>query len=508
MIHRTLQETARMAGAEQVILPATCAADGAADSIYDSIYIEGVSTDSRTVQPGMLYVPLAGARADGHDFIEQVAAAGAAASLWKKDHLPYPDQIPLIVVDDPLGAMQQLAKSYLEQLAPLTIGITGSNGKTSTKDMSASVFAQAGKTQKTQGNHNNEIGLPLTILDFDEDIETAILEMGMENFGEIAFLCSLAPLDLAVIVSIGSAHMENLGDRNGIAKAKLEIAQGLKENGLLVWNADSPELQQLVPQLLSRAEPKTHEATNAETGYKSDEENQDGFGAASLKNLEEHRFVPETGRNIRTISFGQEGAVCRKPEVTYTENGIAFETPLMEGTVDVHAIGDYQADNALAALILGKEAGLSDEQIRNGLASVQLTRMRSALIPAGKARILDDTYKSNPESAMSALETLMKIPGKRHVAVLSDMLDLGETTHALHAAVGKKAKELGVDALYTWGELSEATSKAFEGRHFQDKKQLAQSLKPLMEEDAVILVKGSRAMKMDEIVSWLLEETK
>lgn len=460
MIQRSLAELATMSNARLVNVP---------EGLENTIQISGVSTDSRTVQPGNVYIPLAGARADGHDFIKAAEQSGAAASFWKEDHTPYPQdlQIPLLIVKDPLEAMQQLAKEYLKQLNVCTIGITGSNGKTSTKDMVGSIFSRERKTQITQGNHNNEIGLPLTILDFDEDIQTAVLEMGMENYGEIAFLCQIAPLDLALIVSIGSAHMENFGSRDGIAKAKMEIASGLKPGGTLIWNAESPELARQV------------------------------------------QALPES---VKTISFGKDGDICRTTGVSYTGNGISFDVNVLEeNPLYVNAIGDYQASNALAALAAAKLAGISEASIHEGLKNLKLTRMRSALISAGKdknSRILDDTYKSNPESAASALETLMKIPAKKHIAVLADMLDLGEQTNELHSDIGHKARELGVDTVYTYGDLSKHTADAAGdiAKSFDDKEEILQNLIPVLDEDAVILVKGSRAMKMDEIVSRLLEE--
>lgn len=461
MIKRTLSEAAQMADA---VLYAAEDNPTVMDTLQ-TLPISGVTTDSRSVKPGMLYVPLQGARADGHSFIEQVKEKKAAASLWQKDHLPYPTGIPLLLTDDPLQALQKLAHAYLLQLDPYTIGITGSNGKTSTKDMVASIFSCVGKTQKTQGNHNNEIGLPLTILDFDEDIEYAVLEMGMENYGEIDFLCSIAPLDLAVIVSIGSAHLENFGSRDGIAKAKMEIVHGLQPGGTLIWNADSPELQKIM----------------------------------------ETKPLPE---EISDISFGVHGSLQRNSAVSYTSNGISFVMNEMPEPIAVHAIGDYQADNALAAIGTALSAGLPWEAIRKGLQEVQLTKMRSVLIPAGKGWILDDTYKSNPESAAAALETLMKIPASRHIAVLADMLDLGENTLQLHADLGKKARELGVGAVYTYGPLSAAVSEAFGGQHFEDKESLTAAVQKLLEGDNVVLIKGSRAMKMDEIVSRLIEEMK
>ena len=189
--------------------------------------IQGVGIDSRQITENALYIPLIGQRADGHTFIDSVIQKGVKATLWQKDHTPYPEDITCILVDDTLEALQNLAKAYLNTLSCLVIGVTGSNGKTSCKDMLYSIFSQEKKTQKTQGNRNNEIGLPLTVLDLDKDVEVAILEMGMENKGEIDFLTHIARPDVSIITTIGSAHMENLGGKKQIAQAKLEILENL-----------------------------------------------------------------------------------------------------------------------------------------------------------------------------------------------------------------------------------------------------------------------------------------
>lgn len=417
----------------------------------------GVSTDSRTVEPGMLYVPLLGARADGHSFIESVKEKGAAASLWKTDHTPYPEGISLIVVDDPEAAMQQLSKAYLKESDCLRIGITGSNGKTSTKDLTASIFGRKKKTWKTQGNHNNEIGMPLTIFEMDDDTEVLVLEMGMEKPGEIAFLCSLADLDAAIITSIGSAHMENFGSRLEIARAKCEILDGLKENGVFIYNEDSPEIAQILEQ-------KELNPSWKIIGY-------------GKKDLGEEPWV--------------EGA------------SLHFHIPSIDDKdFSVPSINQFQPFNALAALHAAREFGMDLSDMHEGLAHADLTAMRGQVVPFGQARIVDDTYKSNPEAAEAALHTLMKIPGQKHIAVLADMLDLGPEENDLHAHVGTLARELGVDEMYCYGPLSAFTAEAFgpNAKHFDQKEDLTKALEAFRDQDAVLLIKGSRAMAMDEVV--------
>lgn len=424
----------------------------------------GVSTDSRTVKPGMLYVPIVGQRVDGHAFAPQAVKSGAAAVLWSRDHIPYPEEFPIVLIDDPVRAMGALAREWLSHLHALVIGITGSNGKTSAKDLCASVFAQKYRTYKTQGNHNNEIGLPLTVLETDADVEVLVLEMGMENAGEITELCRIAPLDLAIITSIGSAHLENLGSIENIARAKAEMIGGLKENGVLIWNAQNRFLR---------------------------------------KTVENAAFLP----GQKAIAYGK-GTKYEPQNLTFSRHGLTFALPaIRKEPFTVHAAAEVQADNATAAILAGLQEGLSVQQCADGVSKAVLTPMRGQIVEWKQALIVDDTYKSNPEAAAAALKTLMEVPGTRHVAVLGDMLDLGPEEAELHAQIGRLARKLGVDALYAFGDRSQYTVLAFgdQGFWYDDKDQLARDLAPLAQCDAVVLVKGSRAMKMETIVSALME---
>ncbi|MBQ0064691.1 MAG: UDP-N-acetylmuramoyl-tripeptide--D-alanyl-D-alanine ligase [Firmicutes bacterium] len=424
--------------------------------------INGVSIDSRLIQEGTLYVPMIGARVDGHSFINSAIEKGAGASFWQKDHLPYPEGIELLLVEDTQKALQDLSKAYIQSLDCKVIAVTGSNGKTSCKDMLHSVFSQEKKCQKTQGNRNNEIGLPLTILDFDADIEIAVLEMGMENFNEIDFLCKIAQPDVSIITTIGSAHMENLGGKVQIAQAKCEIFDNLKKGGLFLYNKDCPEIDIVLKD----------------------------------KDTSSHKVV----------SFGKEGDIQITSDIVYEENGICFSTNIQE---DVHlrSFGQFQAMNCLPVIYVAKEFGLSTDSILNGLKNLQMTKMRTQLLKCKNAKILDDSYKSNPESAKGAIDTLMCISGKKHVALLSDMLDLGPEENELHKEVGAYAKEKGVDLLYCVGPLSKYTVEGYgEGAvWFENKESLINAVFPCLNEENVLLVKGSRAMTMDTIVSELMK---
>lgn len=423
-----------------------------------NINVKGVSIDSRTVEMGALYIPIIGARVDGHVFIDSVIEKKASASLWQKDHLPYPD-FPLILVEDTTCALQQLARAYMDSLSCTVIAVTGSNGKTSCKDMLYSVFSTVKKTQCTQGNRNNEIGLPLTILEFDEDIEVAILEMGMENFNEIDFLCHIARPDISIITMIGSAHMENLGSKQGIAKAKLEILANTKPGGLFIYNAENPEVEEAMKEM-------------------------------------------EWDTSIRLCSFGKNGQIQITSAVQHTRRGITFQCSELEQLVALNVWGDFQAMNALPVIFSAKYEHLNENDILYGLNHIQMTKMRTQRLVVGNAVIIDDTYKSNPESAKTAIDTLMSVPGNKHIAVLSDMLDLGPQAQELHREVGQYAIEKGVDHVYCVGELSKDTAEGAHPRStwFSSRADLVRAVLPYVKEDCIIVIKGSRAMHMDQVV--------
>lgn len=424
--------------------------------------IQGVSIDSRAVKSGNLYIPIIGQRVDGHSFLDSAISNGASASLWQIDHKPYPD-FPVILVEDTISALQQLARSYMKTLSCTVIGVTGSNGKTSCKDMLYSVFSRAYKTQKTQGNHNNEIGLPLTVLDFDADIEVAILEMGMEHFGDIDLLCSIAAPDISIITTIGSAHMENLGSKLNIARAKLEILKHTKS--LFLYHKGSPEIEEVLPEIA---------------------------------------YSP----NVTLHSFGLVGDSCITGPISHTRTGISFACNDLEKTVQLNVLGDFQAENALPVIFAAKYKQISENDILYGLGHIEMTKMRTQQITIGKATIIDDSYKSNPESARVALDTLASVPASCHIAVLSDMLDLGKEEKQLHAQIGSYAKDLDIDHVFCVGDLSFYTAKAAQtkGTWFDSKASLLAALQPFLDQDCAILVKGSRAMAMDQIISELRGE--
>lgn len=447
--------------------------------MLDADYIEnddiqkrvcGVCIDSRKVVEGNLYIPLKGANNNGHEFVQQAIQKGAAATLWNKDEPFPPENITVILVEDTLKALQQLASVYRRQLSMKVVGITGSNGKTSTKDILAGMLSQRYVTQKTLGNYNNEIGVPLTLLSMSENTQVAVIEMGMENLNEIDFLAKMVCPDIAIITNVGTAHLENLKTQENIAKAKLEITHGLAPFGMLIYNGDQKLLRDAV----------TKEAISGDIRIKT-------FGEQ-----EENDFY---------LSY-----------VKQTENGITFAVNEEEARFTMDMLGKHQAVNAIGALIAARALQLSDMDIQFGLNTIEKTGMRNELMRANKALILNDSYKSNPQSSAAALETLASFEVPYKLAVLADMLDLGENSDMLHYQLGKQTAEYELAEVLTYGDMGAyiAQGALNQGvkrvQHFADKAKLIAYLLPYRNKECMILIKGSRSMKMDEVVDALIQE--
>lgn len=449
--------------------------------MLDADYIEnddiqkrvcGVCIDSRRVVEGNLYIPLKGAKHNGHAFVQQAIQKGAAATLWNKDEPFPPENITVILVDDTLKALQQLASVYRRQLSMKVVGITGSNGKTSTKDILAGMLSQRYVTQKTLGNYNNEIGVPLTLLSMSENTQVAVIEMGMENLNEIDFLAKMVCPDIAIITNVGTAHLENLQTQENIAKAKLEITHGLAPFGMLIYNGDQRLLRDAV----------TKEAISGD---------------------------------IKIKTFGeQEENDVRLTYVKQTENGITFGANDEDVRFTMDMLGKHQAVNALGALIAARALQLSDMDIQFGLQTIEKTGMRNELKRVHKALILNDSYKSNPQSSVAALETMAAFDIPYKIAVLADMLDLGENSDMLHFQLGKQAANYQLNEVLTYGEMGAyiaqgALDRSVEGlhvQHFADKAKLIAYLMPYRHKECMILIKGSRSMTMDEVVNELVQE--
>lgn len=438
---------------------------------HDDLQIAGVSTDSRSIKQGSLFIPLAGDKFDGHHYVDEAFAKGAAAVLWQRDHEFTATGKPVIFVDNTLEALQQLAAAYRAELSVRVIGITGSNGKTTTKDMTASILATTYKVHKTKGNLNNHIGLPLTMLELDEATEMAVLEMGMSARGEIALLSRLAQPEAVIITNIGEAHLMSLGSREEIARAKTEILCGLKPGGLFVYNGDEPLIEQVLPEM-----PQPQEMLR-------------------------FRFGDSTDNDIHSVAVLTDG------EGTY------FKTNL-PNTANYYMplLGDHNVVNALAAVAVSKYMGVHDTDIIKGLRNLEMTGMRIEMLRARSgATIFNDAYNASPTSMRAALRVLANLKGfERKIAVLGDMLELGDHESDYHREIGASIQPDECDFLFTYGTLAKhIASEALKRlprervRAFQDKDAMIRELTKLVAAGDVVLVKASRSMKLEEVVSAL-----
>ena len=424
----------------------------------------GIFTDSRKVQEGGLFVPIKGARADGHDFIEGVMEKGALATLSEKD-LGERDY-PYILVESSLQAVKDIAEYYLKQLKIPVVGITGSVGKTSTKEIISSVLSQKYKVLKTQGNFNNELGLPLTVFNLRQEHEMAVLEMGISDFGEMHRLAKIARPDTCVITNIGLCHLEFLKSRDGILKAKTEIFDFLREDGHIVLNGDDDKLVTV------------KEAKGVKPVF---------FGLENHQGIWADEIVPQ----------GLKGISCR---IHMGEESFSVLIPVP---------GKHMVYNALAAAAVGQIYGLSKEEILEGIESLQPVSGRFHIINTDRYTIIDDCYNANPVSMKASLDILGDASGRK-VAILGDMGELGEDQVDMHREVGVYAASRSIDVILCVGELSaymaEAarfTAPAKEILHFSTKEELMKDLPKFLKKGDNILVKASHFMEFGKILEAL-----
>lgn len=432
---------------------------------YEQTVIHGVATDTRKLEQHQLFIPLKGERFDGHSFVEQAFKAGVAAVLWDRSVPNPPENHAVILVDDTLTALQQLAKAYLQELGTRVIGVTGSNGKTTTKDMIHAVLGTQYRVHKTGGNFNNHIGLPLTVLAMPENTEIAVLEMGMSAKGEIDLLSRLANPDAAVITNIGESHMQDLGSREGIAEAKLEIINGLKEDGVLIYIGDEPLLQKAYS-----CQTKTY-----------------GTGAHNDYQLQ---------------------------DVSQSEEGTHFTIKGMETSFFIPILGKHNVMNAMAAIAAGAYFGITPEGAAKGLSGLKVTGMRLELIKTDSGfSIINDAYNASPTSMKAAIQLTESLEGYgKKMLVLGDMLELGDLEETFHKECGAVISPEKIDRVFTYGKLgafiAEGALKHFEKdrvSHYTEKKDLLQAVKENASKGDLILFKASRGMKLEEIVKDLIE---
>ncbi len=426
-----------------------------------ALMVKNISTDTRTVSAGALFLALQGERFDAHDFAAQAADKDAVAIVVSR---PLPDvSLPQILVADTRIALGQIAAWVRNQLDLQIVAITGSCGKTTVKEMCAAILRQSAPVLATQGNLNNEIGVPQTLLRLTPDEHYAVVELGANHPGEIAWTTSLVKPDVAVINNVAAAHLAGFGSLRGVAVAKTEIFSGLSETGTAIINADS-EFYDWWREILS----------------------------------------------VRTLSFGVENpkADFRAENIEQNEAGIAsfmLICPLGRIAIQLPVPGLHNVSNALAAAAVTTSLGLSLEQVKSGLMTMVPVKGRFCVQKlSDSVTVIDDTYNASVQSVMAAIDTLSVMPGHR-VLVFGDMGELGADAATLHRQIGEHAKAKKLDTVLTIGELSRNTAEAASGQHFVNKESLYQALQQLMQQQrpVTILAKGARSARMEDVVAFV-----
>ena len=434
---------------------------GTVEEKYADVEFRGANNDTRVLKPGQLFVALQGAR-DGHEFIDDAMKKGAAAVLCTRMVGDY----PAIYVSDPRLALGEIARRERMRIGMQVVGITGSVGKSTTKEMVAQVLGTTFRTAKTPANHNNDIGMPMAILDMPEDTQVAVVEMGMNHFREMAYLSRIARPDVAVIVNIGTAHIEFLGSQKGIRKAKMEILEGMAPDARLLLNGDDAMLRCLEEQ-----------PAQSVIYYGSDD-----------------------GCSVYAADVRQEGEVLSF--TVHDDGGDSFP-------VRLHVEGSHYVSDALAAVTVGLALGVQPSQIQAGLDSFRNMAGRQEILQLGGMTVIKDCYNAGPESMEAALKVLGTKP-KRRVAVLGDMLELGACSPAEHYRVGRMAA-LTSDLVFAFGPnaarvVSGCLTGGMDTLHalaYTDKEKLIADLKLTCKPGDTLLVKGSRGMHMEQVVDGL-----
>ncbi len=425
----------------------------------------GVCTDTRAVKPGDLFIPLIGENFDGHNFIHKAIAGGAAGVLTSRLDLVTDQSVTMILVADTLLALQGLACFHRKRFSIPIIAITGSNGKTTTKDMTAAVLASRFEVLKTEANFNNEIGLPLTLLQLHDHHEVAVVEMGMRGKGQIRQLANIALPTIAVITNVGETHMELLGSIEDIAIAKAELLESIPENGLTILNADNPYVRSM-----------------------------------------------ESEARSRVTFFGLEQGDVRGEEIHTDEQGMNFicHCTKEEFPVFIPTIGKHNVYNALSAVAIALELRLTADEIRLGLRNYNASPMRLHVQEMSGYLIVNDAYNASPMSMAAAIDTLLEVAKGRTVAVLGDMLELGHIAVEAHRQIGEKLAEGQVDIVLTVGTLASHIAKAAREKGVKtavacnSHEEAQETLKQILKPGDSILIKGSRGMKMEKIITMFL----
>jgi len=477
MINMTISKAAELLGCTD--LGGNTAGNNAAE-------FKGITTDSRQVVPGMLFAALAGANFDGHDYLDNAVADGAVAVLVSRD-INFRDtaaSVPVLQVEDMLAALAALAKYWRKHCPARCIGITGSNGKTTVKEMIASILRQSGKAQSskvlaTEGNFNNELGLPLTLFRLDTSHDFAVIEMGAAKPGDIAYLAGIAKPEVGLIINIGPAHLQGFGSVEGVARAKGEMYAALPKGGTAIMNFAEPWLDLWKDMNHARS----IQYFNGEVDRSGSANQQQGAGPKD--------------------SAGQEESFRGHVTARYQGQDIIVSTPAGEFTLLLPLPGDHNLTNALAATAACLAVDVSLQDIKAGLECVKPVPGRLNLKRSVSGwTVIDDTYNANPASLYAALQVLANQEGEPWL-VLGDMKELGDDSRKMHAELGDAARDFGVKRLYALGEASAATVDAFgdDAYHFDNRDGLIRALCSELHPGVACLVKGSRSMGMEHVVS-------
>ncbi len=450
---------------------------GSADENTECV---GIDIDSRNIGDGDIFVAIKGERVDGNDYIPSAVEKGAVCIIASS----VPDNVKgiegafaVVVCDSPVDAVGDLAHEYKKRINLRTIGVTGSVGKTTTKELIYAVLSEKYKVHKTEGNHNNELGLPLSILGIEADAEIAVLEMGMSNFGEIARLSEIAEPDYGVITTIGSSHIETLGSRENICKAKMEVVEGMNEHGELVLCADEPLL----------------------LAYR--------YGK----------------HNPTYVSVYNSEAEFRAVNVKYADNSTSFDLLFNRQVVtnlQIPALGLHHVYSALFAYAIGVKFGLDSETIRHGFMKFKNAAMRQSIYDIGGVKIIDACYNASPESMRASIEVLCELSrqmgGARKMALLGDMRELGSETRVLHEKLGEFVADKKLDKLFTYGLAASSVASSakkcgmaegdiYDNPDITDPLASGKAILEVIKPGDIILFKASRAMAAEKIITFLRE---
>lgn len=428
----------------------------------------GVSTDTRKVEEGDLFVALVGETFDGHQFIEQAFERGAAGVLVSRE-VPMQKGRTIIRTADTLLAYQNIARIYRERFDCPFVGITGSNGKTTTKDMVAATLSPKYDVCKTQANFNNEIGLPYTLLSMQATDEVAVVEMGMRGLGQIAQLTRIAHPTIGVVTNVGETHMEILGSMDNIAHAKSELVQAIHADGAVILNGDDERVRKMA------------ELTQAK---------------------------------VWTFAIEAEDTDVRATDITKRADGTSFICHTADAACElfVPAFGRHNVQNALAATAVGLVLGMTLDEIKEGLATFAAGKMRFAVEKIGDYTFINDAYNASPRSTEAAIDNLCDVAQARKVLVFGDMLELGDIAEQAHRGIGKKAAECGVKAIFTYGTLAAFAAEEAEKcgvevvRSCQSHAEIVTELRTYLQAGDTVLVKGSRGMKMETVIKMVAAE--